>query len=74
MGVEVVWIRLYTPALGTVVYAFATILGLYLGATYVGSWFLSAKPVERTCLERLVAVPDCLSVVVPLLICDPRLP
>ncbi len=37
MGVEVVWIRLYTPSLGTLVYAFASILGLYLLATYLGS-------------------------------------
>jgi len=37
MGLEVVWIRLYTPFLGTVVYAFAAILGLYLCASYLGS-------------------------------------
>ena len=37
MGVEVVWVRLYTSYLGTVVYAFAAILGIYLVATYVGS-------------------------------------
>jgi spermidine synthase len=37
MGAEVVWIRLFTPYLGTVVYAFAMILGTYLFATFVGS-------------------------------------
>jgi len=37
MAGEVVWIRLFTPYLGTVVYAFALILGAYLAATYVGS-------------------------------------
>ena len=37
MGAEVVWIRLFTPYLGTVVYAFAMILGVYLAATFVGS-------------------------------------
>lgn len=37
MGMEVVWIRQFTPYLGTVVYAFATILGLYLLATFIGS-------------------------------------
>ena len=37
MGAEVIWIRLYTPSLSTVVYAFAAILGLYLLATYLGS-------------------------------------
>ena len=37
MGMEVVWIRLFTPYLGTVVYAFAAILGIYLLATFAGS-------------------------------------
>ncbi len=37
MGAEVVWIRLFTPYLGTVVYAFAMILGVYLASTFVGS-------------------------------------
>ena len=37
MGMEVVWIRSYTPYYGTVVYTFATILSVYLLATLVGS-------------------------------------
>jgi len=37
MGMEVVWIRIFTPYLGTVVYGFAAILGLYLAATFVGT-------------------------------------
>ncbi|MGP0018992.1 MAG: fused MFS/spermidine synthase [Candidatus Sulfotelmatobacter sp.] len=37
MGMEVVWVREFTPYLGTVVYAFATILGVYLAATFAGS-------------------------------------
>ncbi len=37
MGIEVVWIRQFTPYIGTVVYAFATILGLYLLFTFIGS-------------------------------------
>jgi spermidine synthase len=39
MAMEVVWIRLYTVYLGNVVYSFATILALYLGATYAGSQY-----------------------------------
>lgn len=44
MAMEVVWVRQYTPFLGTVVYAFASILGVYLTATLIGSviyrrWF-----------------------------------
>ncbi len=37
MGMEVVWIRIFTPYLGTVVYAFAAILGTYLLATFLGT-------------------------------------
>ncbi len=37
MGVEVVWIRQFTPYLGTLVYAFAAILAVYLAATFLGS-------------------------------------
>ena len=37
MGLEVVWTRLYTIFVGTFVYSFATILGVYLAATFIGS-------------------------------------
>jgi spermidine synthase len=37
MGMEVVWVRQYTPHLGTVVYAFASILAIYLVCTFLGS-------------------------------------
>ena len=37
MGMEVVWIREFTPYLTTVVYAFAAILGTYLLSTFIGS-------------------------------------
>lgn len=37
MAMEVVWVRSYTPYFGTVVYAFASILGVYLLATFIGS-------------------------------------
>jgi spermidine synthase len=37
MGMEVVWVREFTPFIGTVVYAFASILAVYLTGTFVGS-------------------------------------
>jgi predicted membrane-bound spermidine synthase len=37
MGMEVVWIREFTPYLGPFVYAFASILAVYLLATLMGS-------------------------------------
>ena len=38
MGMEVVWIRLYTPFIGVMVYSFAFILVTYLGSTFLGSF------------------------------------
>jgi spermidine synthase len=37
MAMEVVWVRSYTPFYGTVVYTFASILGVYLLATFWGA-------------------------------------
>ncbi|HET9406250.1 MAG TPA: fused MFS/spermidine synthase [Candidatus Sulfotelmatobacter sp.] len=74
MAVEIVWIRLFTPALGTVVYAFASILALYLGATYVGSWYYRRKKNAISTSSALLFGLLALSVVLPLLACDPRLP
>ena len=37
MGMEVVWTRLFTPFLGTLVYAFAKMLACYLVATFLGT-------------------------------------
>ena len=37
MGMEVVWIRQFTPYMGNAVYTFASILALYLASTFVGS-------------------------------------
>ena len=39
MAMEVVWVRRYTPYLGTLVYAFASILAVYLLATFFGALF-----------------------------------
>jgi spermidine synthase len=36
MGMELVWIRQFTPYVGTVVYAFASILATYLISTFIG--------------------------------------
>jgi spermidine synthase len=36
IGMEVVWIRQFTPYVGTVVYAFASILATYLVSTFIG--------------------------------------
>ena len=74
MAAEVVWIRLFTPSLGTMVYAFAMILGLYMGATYLGSQFYRRLKSTQQGVTGLLFALLALSVVLPLLICDPRLP
>ncbi len=73
MGVEVVWVRLFTPFVGTVVYAFATILGLYLGATYFGSWIYRIRKSRGDGLSNLLLVWLAFSVLLPLVACDTRL-
>lgn len=37
LGMEVIWTRQFIPVLGPVVYSFAAILAVYLGATAIGS-------------------------------------
>jgi spermidine synthase len=65
MGMEVVWVREFTPYLGTVVYAFASILAVYLTATFIGSriyrrWSLRGvreNPILWTLLALFALVP-----------------
>ena len=75
MGMEVVWIRQFTPYLGNVVYAFAGILAVYLLATVVGSqdyrsWAYSHQPGESASAWSLLA----LFAVIPVAAVDPLLP
>jgi spermidine synthase len=37
MGMELLWVRMFTPAIGTMVYSFALILATYLMATFLGT-------------------------------------
>ena len=74
MGMEVAWVRQFTPYLGTVVYAFATILALYLLATFAGSaayrrWLArGGGPFPPAWIGPLLAVAGLF----PLLSTDPR--
>ncbi|MFI5095972.1 MAG: hypothetical protein ACHQIK_21335 [Candidatus Acidiferrales bacterium] len=73
MGAEVIWIRLYTPSLSTVVYAFAAILAMYLAATYLGSWFYRRKSRTQSFESGLLWAVLGFSVLLPFLTVDPRL-
>ncbi len=75
LAMEVVWIRQFTPYLGTVIYAFATILAAYLVATYLGSrayrrWIRGGDPESTGLLWMSLAFLGLL----PLVTADPRLP
>jgi predicted membrane-bound spermidine synthase len=75
MGMEVVWIRQFTPFLGNVVYAFASILAIYLLSTLWGSrdyrsWVQSQSLGDSSKAWALLG----LSSLLPLVTADPRLP
>ncbi len=73
MGMEVVWVRQFTPFIGTVVYAFATILGIYLAATFVGSsiyrYWSARQREDNDLLWTMLAI----SALLPLLAANPKL-
>ena len=75
MAMEVVWIRQFTVYLGSVVYAFAAILALYLCANYLGSLVYRAWARTHDSKEcRTVWIVMGLAALLPLLLADPRLP
>jgi spermidine synthase len=74
MGAEVVWVRIYTPSLGTVVYAFAAILAIYLASTYQGSVVYRRKPRTDTLDNRWLWLLFGISVLFAFLTADPRIP
>jgi predicted membrane-bound spermidine synthase len=72
MGLEVVWIRLYTIYIGTLVYSFATILSVYLAATFLGSTIYRAWSRRHNGDPPLVWLFVWLASLIPLLTADPR--
>jgi len=79
MAMEVVWVRQFTPFLGTVVYSFATILAIYLLATFAGAamWRrASRREVSRPAQEWLArnVVLAGLVGLLPIVMADPGLP
>ena len=77
LGMEVVWTRQFTPYVGTFVYAFATILAVYLAATWLGSrtyrWWARVGRDDRGDWAVAWAAAGFLSLL-PLAASDPRLP
>jgi spermidine synthase len=76
MGMEVVWVRQFTPYLGTVVYAFASILAIYLLATFVGSrlyrwWSSQGSPLGGDLESPVLWTLLALSALFPLVTSSP---
>jgi spermidine synthase len=74
MALEIIWMRAFTPILGTLVYAFSGLLTVYLLATWLGSLlYRSARSRNRAWpVTSLVAVV-ALTALLPNLASDPRL-
>ena len=73
MGMEVIWIRLFTPYVGPVVYSFARILAAYLLATFAGSQVYRFWSRRHTARAGLLWVSLAFFGLLPLLTSDARL-
>ena len=71
MAMEVVWVRSYTPYFGTVVYAFASILGVYLLGTFIGSVIYRRWSLLRTKENPLVWSVLATCALLPLIAASP---
>jgi spermidine synthase len=74
MGMELIWIRLFTPYIGPVVYSFGMILVAYLLATYTGSQIYRYWSRTRKRESRLTWISLAALGVLPLLTADVRIP
>jgi spermidine synthase len=72
MGMEVVWTRQFTIYVGTFVYSFATILGVYLAATFLGSKVYRMWSRRHNSEGFLLWLLVSLAALIPLLTADLR--
>ena len=73
LGIEVIWIRQFTPYVGTVVYAFALILGTYLTSTFLGSQLYRLMSEKNINLNGGIWAVLGLTALLPLITADPQL-
>ena len=73
MALEIVWMRAFTPVLGTLVYAFSGLLAVYLGSTFLGSsLYRRHRRKERVLDIRPLAFALPLASLLPVWIAIPR--
>jgi spermidine synthase/MFS family permease len=73
MGMEVIWIRLFTPYADPIVYSFALILVSYLIATFAGSTIYRKSSRGRNTDSQLAWIMLAPLGLLPLITSDPRL-
>jgi predicted membrane-bound spermidine synthase len=78
LGMEVVWTRQFIPILGPMVYSFAAMLAVYLGATALGSnryrkWIPRKSAKEEHFASGVTAILAGFCAFLPLLATDPLL-
>jgi spermidine synthase len=77
LALEVVWTRMFIPFQGTVVYAFASTLAVYLVATAAGSWIyrrrLASRRTDADAQLFAILIFAALAALLPLAAADPRL-
>lgn len=73
MGMEVVWMRQFAVYIGNLVYSFASILGVYLVATFIGSIVYRIWSRRRSGEGTLVWLFVWIAGLIPLLTADSRL-
>jgi len=74
MALEIIWMRAFTPVLGTLVYSFAGLLTVYLISTTVGS-FLYRRAAKA---GKVISIPEVLlfttfSLTIPIYFGDPHI-
>jgi spermidine synthase len=73
MALEMVWMRAFTPVTGTLVYAFAGVLAVYLLATWLGSWLYRRHAAAgSTWRTSSLLAGGAVGVLLPVLVGDPR--
>jgi len=73
MGMELVWTRQFTLYVGTLVYSFATILGCYLAATFIGSSIYRWWSKRNSSESSIVWMCVWFAALIPLITADWRL-
>jgi len=74
MAMEVVWTRAFSPALQTMVYSFASLLFVYLLATWIGSWIYRKHLEAGTVLTtNNLLFKLAVTSLLPIVLNDPRL-